>query len=475
MKVLLINPKLKTWSPNVYPPLGLAYVAAALEDAKHFVRILDMNSRKVSDKELQEQAHKADIVGITGLITEYQEVMRLVSIVKEYSGATIIVGGPLATTHTEKVMMGSFADYAVIGEGEKTVVELVDAIRYKKDVSHIKGIAYKTFEELHINPPREPISDLDTISFPARHLLDMSRYTTHHFKSFGLKLPYKVKSTTMITSRSCPYSCTFCFHDVSGKKWRGRSPDNIIQEMKLLHSQYGFNGFVFNDDTFVVDRERAIGFCKKVFFDDSLRGKIKWYCNGRVNLMDVDLLGVMAQSGCVGIAYGIESGNQRILDSIKKQITLEQIERVVAVTKAVGIHVTGYFMLGILGDTKETIQQTLDFARKLDLDFNGFTMTSPIQGTPMYEAAIKQGIIPYQELEDYSFHASVNLTKDCTNEELERFNEVAFREFTIEQRYGKNYLQNPRLWLDGLRSVAFLMGKRGYGELVKKSWEVIKK
>jgi radical SAM superfamily enzyme YgiQ (UPF0313 family) len=367
-------------------------------------------------------------------------------------------------------MSDSKADYAVIGEGEKTVVELMVAIGNDIRLSNVKGIAYKSDGKVIINSPRDPILNLDTISYPARRLLDMNRYTTHHFKSFGLKLPYKVKSTTLISSRSCPYACTMCFRDVWGNKWRGRSPENIVGEIKLLNRD-GFNGFVFNDDTFVVDCKRAMGFCQQLI-DSKL--DVKWYCNGRVNLMDKEFLELMARSGCVGVAYGIESGNQAILDSIKKGITLEQIERVVKETKNAGIHVTGYFMLGILGDSKQTIQQTLDFARKLDLDFYGFTMTSPIEGTPMHKEAMDKGLIQYQDLSDWSFHSSVNLTTDCTNEELEQFNKAAFREFTIEKRYGKRYLRNPRLWFDGLRSVSFLTGKRGYSELLQKSWEVIK-
>lgn len=474
MKVLLINPKIKAWSPNIYPPLGLAYIAAALEDVRHFVKILDMNSRKVSDEELMMKVANADIVGITGLVTEYNEVVRLSKYIRGINHfVRLVLGGPLVTTHTQKVMLASKADYAVIGEGEKTVVELLEAVRCGGDVSNVKGIAYKAHDDtVVINPMRDPIADLDTISFPARHLLDMTRYTTHHFKSFGLKLPYKVKSTTLCSSRGCPYECSYCYKEVWGHKWRGRSPENIIGEMKLLKSQYDFNGFVFNDDTFVVDRKRAMDFCRQLIDSDL---NVKWYCNGRINLMDRELLGAMALSGCVGIAYGIESGNQRILDSIKKGITLEQIERVVKETKEVGIHITGYFMLGILGDTKETIQQTLDFARKLDLNFYGFTMTSPIEGTPMHTEAMKQGLMPYQELEDWSFRSSVNLTVDCTREDLEKFNDMAFREFTIQKRYGKNYLFNPKLWVDGAKSVAFLAGKRDYRELINKSWSVIRK
>jgi radical SAM superfamily enzyme YgiQ (UPF0313 family) len=459
----------------VYAPLGLAYIAAALEVDGHSVSIIDLNSKRLSDNDLIPKLAEAQVVGIGGMVTEYNEVVRLANLAKEFTLANIILGGPLVTTHTQKVMESSYADYAVTGEGEETARELVKAIENKAGVIRVKGIAYKTFENLktvvHINQPREPIADLDTVRFPARHLLDMSRYTTHHFKSFGLKLPYKLKSATMITSRGCMGECQFCYHEVWGRKWRGRSAENIVAEMRTLYTK-GFNGFVFNDDTFVVDRKRVLKFCELL----KLSGMdVKWYCNARVDLMNKELLEAMAGAGCIGIAYGIESGNQQILDAIKKHIKLEQVEKTAAETKAVGIHITGYFMLGILGDSKETIQQTLDFARKLDLDFYGFSMTSPIQGTPMHTEAMAKGLIPTQELEDWSFKASVNLTTDCTNEDLEKFNDAAFREFTIAKRYGQNYLTNPKLWFDGAKSVAFLAGKRDYKQLINKSLSVIKK
>ncbi len=173
------------------------------------------------------------------------------------------------------------------------------------------------------------------------------------------------------------------------------------------------------------------------------------------------------------IAYGKESGNQQVLDSIKKGITLEQIIKVVEMTKKVGIQVTGYFMLGNLGETKATIQETFDFARKLDLNFYGFAMTSPILGTPMYALAKKEGMVTQKNLEDWSFHTSVNLTVDCSDKELEQFNRDAFNEFTIAKRYGKHYLLNPSLWWNGLRSLLFLFGKRSYTLLLKKSFGVI--
>ena len=320
MNIVLLNPKLKTWSPNIYVPLGLAYIAASLEHAGHSVKIIDLNSHKVSDSKLQEGLVGADVIGITGMVTEYQEVLRLTGIARGCNPkAKIILGGPLATTHTNKVLSTSQADCVVMGEGERTIVELVSAIEQGIDYSEVKGIAYKTDGVVNVSLVREPIKNLDDILYPARHLLDITRYTTHHFKSFGIKVA-KTESTTMITSRGCPYKCSFCFHDVWGHKWRGRSPHDIIGEMIQLKAIYGFDGFVFNDDTFVIDKKRILKFCQELIGSGL---NINWYCNGRVNLMSEEMIQAMSASGCKGIAYGIESGNQQILDSIKKDIAYE--------------------------------------------------------------------------------------------------------------------------------------------------------
>jgi len=467
MQITLINPRLKTWSPNIYPPLGLCYIASSLEQAGHNIDILDMNSQKVSDKALVKHVEQSDMVGIGGLVTEYGEVVRLVKVIKEADENKIVVlGGPLATTHSDELLATSKADVAVVGEGEKTIVELVDAIKQGSSRELIKGIVYQDGDRVVVHPPRDPETDLDHISHPARHLLDMGRYSTHHFKTFGVHKVPKMKSTTIISSRGCPYRCSFCFHGLHGYKWRARSPKDIISEMQELREDYDVRGFVFNDDTFVVNKKRVLDFCsllRKELPD------VVWYCNGRVNLMDEEMIQAMAKSGCVGIAYGIESGNQAILDSVHKQITLEQVERVTALTKKYGIHTTGYMMVGILGDTKQTIQETLDFAKKLDLDFYGFGITSPIPGTEMYTEAVKKGLVDEDKrLEDWSFHAQMNLTEDCSYEELEQWNEYAFRHFTIEKRWGKHYLLNPRLWIEGLRTLVFLARKRNVSELLRK-------
>ena len=471
MNIILLNPNIKTWSPNIYTPLGLAYIATALEYANHSVKILDLNSQKMLDSKLEEGLQGADVIGITGMITEYKEVIRLTEIAWEANPmAKMILGGALATTHTGKVLAASLADYAIIGEGEQTIVELVSAFEQGNDYRNIKGIAYKD-GEVHITPMRESIENLDKISYPARHLLDMNRYAKQHFKDLGIKIP-KTKSTTMITSRGCPFNCTFCSKDVWGYKWRSRSSKDIIGEMTQLNSAYGFNGFVFIDDLFVCDNERVKEFCRELIDGDF---NFRWYCNGHVNLMTRELLELMRDAGCKGIAYGIESGNQEILKSIKKRITLERVREVVKWTKEVGISITGYFLLGILGDTKDTIKETIEFARELDLNFYGFSITSPILGTRIYNEAQRRGLVVEDDLEDWSFYASANLTRDCSKEDLERFSADVFRELTIKKRYGKYYFFNPFLWLNGLQSMIALQGKRGYGVLLKKAWKIIKK
>jgi len=473
LNITLVSPRIREWNPNVWVPLGISYVAAVLEQAGHNVEIIDLNLD--STKDLRRSIENADIVGITGMITEYQQVLKLVDMVKQGNGSSrVILGGPLATTLPRELLQASTADFVVIGEGERTVVQLVSAIEHGDSFSKINGIAYRDGDQIVVTEAAKPIVNLDTIPFPARHLLDMKRYATNHFARFGLKIEGfgKIKSTNLITSRGCPYSCTFCFKDMWGYKWRARSPANIIEEMELLGRRYGINGFFFNDDTFVLDRRRIFEFC------DLLKKKaldVVWYCNGRVNLMSRELLKAMYDAGCRGIAYGIESGNQQVLDSMKKNQTLEQTRNVVKWTREVGFHVAGYFMIGMLGETKETICQTIAFARELDLDFYGFSIVTPLPGTELYKAAQEQGLIQRDmtSLKEWGFYVNANLTQDCTDDDLVAFENKAFREFTLE-KFGKYYLLTPG-FVKGVAEVLLSIRSRNdVKELARKAGGIIR-
>ncbi len=473
--IVLINPRIREWNPNVRVPLGLAYVAAALEQEDNSVEIIDLNAKHLSDTDLQRMAKDASIVGITGMVTEYSKVLKLVGIIKEGSGnLKVILGGPLATTLGQELLRACEADFVVMGEGERTVVSLVSAIERGDSPSCVSGIAYRDGDEITVARPAEQIEDLDTIPFPARHLLDMKRYLKNHFESFGLRTEGfgKIRSTNLITSRGCPYRCTFCFKGVWGQKWRARSPENIVKEMEQLYTTYGINGFFFDDDTFVLDNRRVLEFCSLL----KRRGlDAVWYCNGRANLMQKESLEAMYDAGCRGIAYGIESGNQHVLDSMKKETTLDQVRNAVKWTKEAGINASGYFMLGMLGETRESIRETITLAKELDLGFYGFSIATPFLGTELYSVAEEAGLVQrdMNSLKEWGFHVNANLTHDCTDSDLAAFENEAFKEFTLK-RFGKYYFFNPIFLRQAAKVLLSLQSRNEVKELAGKIWGVIR-
>ncbi len=475
MKIILINPRLSAWSPTVLVPLGIAYIAAVLENEGHSVSIIDMNAEKVSDKHLRKRVATACIVGITGMITEYQQVLNITKLIKESSPATkVVLGGPLATTFPQKLFQASQADFIVIGEGERSIVDLISAIERAQDLHNIRGIGYKDGDNVVITDPQDPIANLDTVPFPAWHLLDMPRYLHNQFHAPRSKSERsdKIKSVNVTTSRGCPYGCTFCYKGMWGRKWRGRSPDNIITEMTLLNDRYGVNGVFFNDDIFVMDRDRIFTLCKLL---NENRLDMIWGCNGRVDLMTKDLLQSMTSAGCKEVAYGIESGNQQMLDSLKKNITLEQVRDVVKWTKEAGIRANGYFMIGLPGETKANIRQTIAFAEELDLDFYGFSLVTPLLGTDLYNDTVKRGLIrsAVTSLKDWTFDVNVNLTADCSDEDLAAFKHELFRKFTL-RHFGKYYILNPQFMKKMGRVILSL---RNWGEVVlllRASWGIVR-
>lgn len=470
MRIVLINPRLSTWSPNVYVPLGLGYVAAALEEADHDVQILDFNVRKVKHAELEEKIRDAEIVGITGIITEYHEIVQLAHAVRKINKDTrIVLGGALATSLPERMLQASQADAVVIGEGERTVVELVSAMERNEEPGNIRGIAYRKNGNVIVTEPVVHISDIDTIPFPAWHLLEMKSYPTNQFETFGLKLKRKIRSTVLISSRGCPYRCTFCFKGMWGDKWRGRSPENLIEEIELLKNEYGMNGFLFYDDTFNVDKDRVFKFCQ-LLKDKEL--DVSWYCNTRANLLTREMLVAMHDAGCIGVAFGIESGNQEVLNAIKKSLTVDQVRQAVKWTKEAGINIVGYFIFGLLGETKATIRETLDFARELDLDFYGFSLPNPLPCTELYDSAVKAGLISDSIARDeWTFHVNANLTKDCSDADLVAISSEAFRDLYLKKRFGKYYFLNP-IFLKNV--VLSIRGRKQAKLLAQKAIAVLK-
>ena len=477
MKILLINPRLRSWSPNIWVPLGLTYIAAALEKDGHNIKIIDMNEKKISYDDLRASLKEdIDVIGITGMITEYHKILRIIESIKnKFPDKKVILGGPLATTVPQQLLKESKVDFIVMGEGENTIPALISAIEHDSDITKIRGISYKNGEQVIINKPVEQIDDIDLIPFPARHLLDMGKYIKNHFETFGFEIDNfdEIRSTNLISSRGCPYDCTFCFKDMWGYKWRERSAENIIAEMELLNEDYNVNGFFFLDDTFVLDKKRVFKFASLLKKSDL---DIIWYCNGRVNLMQKNMLKAMHDAGCVGIAYGIESGNQSILDSMKKNNTIEQTKTAIKWTKKVGIKVTGYFMIGMLDETRENIEDTINFAKNLDLDFYGFSLVTPLPGTELYAKAMDRGLIKTDmtSLKSWDFDINVNLTKDCSDADLISFKYEVFREFTLKKEFGKYYMINPIFLKGALTVIMSLQNNVEVKELLRNIGGIIK-
>ncbi|MGB9022701.1 MAG: radical SAM protein, partial [Candidatus Bathyarchaeia archaeon] len=365
---------------------------------------------------------------------------------------------PHVTALPEETLQNSCFDIGVVGEGELTMVELVDKLQSGQSLDNVRGIVYRERGRVRRNPARPYIVDLDSVPFPARHLLsplDVYRPTPSAHRC----LP----QATMITSRGCPYNCTFCDRSVFGSAYRTRSARNVVDEMEMLVEKHGAKEIRFWDDTFNIDARRVIQICEEI----RARGiDMPWTCLGRVNHMNVEVLRAMAESGCWQVDYGIESGNQRLLDGIAKGITLDMIRTVAKMTGRAGIKMRGFFMLGLPGETEETMRQTIEFAKTLDLSAAVFHITTPFPGTKLYETVLESGELdPKTSWDNYSIfssEASPYIPKGLSRETIKQYQTEAYRSFYIRlsfilrQVLGIRSLSDIRRYMTGLSVVRHL-------------------
>jgi anaerobic magnesium-protoporphyrin IX monomethyl ester cyclase len=410
MRVCLINPPRlhpKLWGkPNVFQPLGIAYVAAVLEKS-HKVCIIDSptegwgNLQQVDgtkyrvglkNEEIKDRIGRwsPDVVGINIPFSGWSKgAFEVASIVKNIDKDIVtVLDGQYPSARPEECVTDPNIDFAVIGEGEYTISELVNELKEgsTQSLRKIKGLAFLKNGKTVITPPRPAIEDLDSLPFPARHLLPMDKYFAD-VKETPLRGEINKPWTTMITTRGCPYDCVFCtVHIVMGKKWRSRSPENVVDEIEQLIQTYRIKQIDFYDENMTLDKKRMENICDLIV----QRGlDIEWYTpNGvRADTLDENLLRKMKKSGCKRIRVAPESGVQRVVDQIvKKKQKLTELEKVVALSKKVGIKVGAFFVLGLIGETKEDINETIKYAyklRKLGVDKFYFSIATPIYGTEL--------------------------------------------------------------------------------------------
>lgn len=442
---------------SVQQPLGIAYIAAVLERQGHNVKLIDAPAMQYDKEDLVNQARSfgPDLVGISTTTASFTKALAIANEVKAQFGLTVIVGGPHITALPEETLDNPCFDIGVVGEGEMTMVDLADKLQSGEDLEDARGIVYREQGRVRRNPERPYIVDLDSVPFPARHLLSplaVYRPTPSAYRC----LP----QATMITSRGCPYNCTFCDRSVFGSTYRARSARNVVDEMEMLVEKHGAKEIRFWDDTFNIDARRVIQICEEI----RARGiDVPWTCLGRVNHMNAEVLRAMAESGCWQVDYGIESGNQQLLDGIRKGLTLDMIRTVTKMTREAGIRMRGFFMLGLPDETEETMKQTIEFAKKLDLSAAVFHITTPFPGTELYKTVLESGELDMKAgWDDYSIfssEASPYVPKGLTHETIEHYQTQAYHafymrlSFILRQVLGIRSLSDIRRYMTGLAVV----------------------
>jgi len=434
MKVLLINPWQDTGYPQ--PPFGLAMIAAVLEKNGYHVKVLDSPALKLTENSILRGIvkEKPDIIGITAMTPTMNSAINMARQIKEMNNDVIIVlGGAHVTLFPEETLQRvPEVDIVVRGEGEQTMFELVKTLENGDSVdSQVLGVAYREKNCIRSSPTRPFISDLDSLPFPAFHLLPMTRYRLH--PPHGRRMP----SIPIITSRGCPYRCIYCSKSVFGGKYRANSPTYVVDEIEHLMEKFDVREITFYDDVFTLDKKRVFAICEEL---ERRRIEIPWTCETRVNLVNKELVEKMKKAGCYMIAYGVESGTQEILNNLKKDITLEQAARAFELTHKIGIQTVAYFMIGSPGETPETIEETIKFAKKLDSDFVQFSITTPFPGTELFNLAIKEGMVP-KDWDDYIYAGLRSIdypafeTNTLNKEDLKKWDIQAYRSFYLRFHY----------------------------------------
>lgn len=330
------------------PSLGLLYLGAELERAGFNTRIIDTQLYDWDIKETARRCQEAnpDAVGIYCNTSNYKHAVELAKEIKIRLRVPIIFGGPHTTIRPLEVLSNEPVDYVVIGEGERTLLELMSVLGSKNcglKLKEVNGLGFKENGKLIINPPRELIKDLDSIAFPARHLVPMSEYrpSPNQYK----RLPMFM----MMASRGCPFSCTFCNTEaIWTKRYRIRSVQNVILEIKQLVRDYNVKAINFWDDVWGLDREWMNEFCDQLLKE---RLDLIWSCSCRVDTIDKEILKKMKKAGCWYIFFGIETMDKEILEAINKRVTVEQITNALKWTKEAGIEIKANFILGLPEET----------------------------------------------------------------------------------------------------------------------------
>jgi anaerobic magnesium-protoporphyrin IX monomethyl ester cyclase len=427
-RITLVNPPYPVGSHQhpAFIPLGLGYLSAVLERGNYQVTVIDCQAQKLSLAQFRNELAKtqADIIGVTSTTLTYNSALKVAKIAKEvWPNCLTAIGGPHVTFWDDKALQEApYLDVVVRGEGEATMLELAGRVEAGQSFVDLAGTTCRKGKEIVKNADRPYIEDLDTLPFPAHHL-----WHFENLRKYGT-IPYPI-----MTSRGCIYWCNFCTAvRMFGRRYRMRSPKNVVDEIEFLRKNYNAEQFTFYDDAFTVNQARTAEICDEI----ERRGlRIKWDCETRVDMVSKELLVKMKQAGCIAVWFGVESGSQQVVNAMAKGFSLNQIRRAFKWTKEAGLMTVAGVILGFPGETKETAWETIRFVQELNPNDVGFYIATPYPGTPMYDEVKAKGWLRITDFNKYDTATPVFEIPTLSMQELVQIREQAFQKFYLSPRY----------------------------------------
>jgi len=426
--VTLVNPPYPKGAHRHPPftPLGLGYLAAVLEKNGYAVDVIDCQVLSLSYDEFRSELSKRqpDVVGMTSTTLTYKSALRIAKIAKEINpNCLTLLGGVHVTFWDDKALQECpYLDVVVRKEGENTIIEFVERLEKGRDFHDVLGITYRKGEEIIRNPDRPYIEDLDSLPFPAHHLWPIDRLRKYGKVVFPL-----------MTSRGCIFWCEFCSAvRMFGRRFRMRSPKNVVDELEFLHKKYGTDNFTFYDDAFTVDQSRVEEICREIH-DRNLR--ITWDCGTRVDMVTKDLLQKMKEAGCIAVWLGVESGSQRIMNAMGKGFTIEKTKKAFKLAKEVGLMTIASVVFGFPGETRESAWETIKLVKEINPDDIGYYIATPYPGTPMADYVKKMGWVKVTDFDKYDTATPIFELPTLSMQELREIREQAFHRFYLRPSY----------------------------------------
>ena len=446
---------------NYWQPLGTLYVASSILKAGHDVKFL--NGAFMTHSEILQNVseYKPDFVGLYSTTFGWKKAVQTASDIKQiFQDVFIAVGGPYPVAMQEKCLEDSAdIDAVVTGEGELTVVEMLERLSHGESLAGVEGVIFRDVDRIIKNPQRPLITDLDSLPFPARELLgDAKNYIPP-------PATYRRKPVAVIiTARGCNRRCIFCFQIDKERKHgvRYRSVENVMQEIELCLSQ-GYREIKFIDDTLAADYDRAMQIAKEI---KARKLDFTWFASACVNQVDKPLLRAFKDAGCWAILFGAESGVQKNLNAIRKGITLEQIRIAVKAAKEVGLTVYTPFIFGIPGETFEEGLKTIEFACELNPDIANFHALTPFPGTELYDNLDKYGRIS-DDLTDFTYQGAAFIPYSMTRKEIAELRQIAFKRFYSRPKFifrralSLRNINDVKAAAKGFKSLFWLWAKKG--------------